>query len=107
MEEVGLNTLEIGQVLAACSLVVTDVPESSSKSNARTSTGGDTVSSSSAASLTTGTIFATEVVVGSSGGGGSSRNAQLKGDWLRFVTFARLCLIQLLDGGKRSRLIGD
>lgn len=35
-----------------------------------------------------------------------ARNTQLKGDWDRFVTFCRLCLVQLVEGGsKRNRFM--
>jgi hypothetical protein len=85
MEDAGLSVENIVAVVGNCYYIVVDIPESATRSYSISSA----VRSSSSA---------TETAAGA-GLTMSSRQAKIelvKKDWLRFITFIKLCLIQLL-----------
>lgn len=93
LEECGILPLDMPSIIAACFYVVSDIPDSNRQSIMRSST----VDSSLRAESTTiaNTPSATTV------SRATTRTDQLKRDWLRFITFCRLCLSQLCSYDRR------
>lgn len=83
MEDAGLTVEEIIKVVGCCYHVVSDIADQGPRSYAI---------SSAIRTESSGTMFS-----GSTGGSGKMGRIELvKKDWLRFVTFVKLCLVQLL-----------
>ena len=82
LEDTGLSVEEIITVVGACYHIVSDVPESVTRAYSISSAVRDSSSSHGSNS------FQTSAKAG--------RIEALKRDWLRFITFIKLFLIQLL-----------